>query len=112
MIRLEAFLETSSFCNLALRPSIALVLKFCFGQGDEFLHLDFLKDLSSRSLKLLVVGTFSLLLGTTVVMARLDLHHHGAFFFENFCKDFCGTNFVAKHLLLGSMDPASSKSKS
>ena len=72
MIRLEAFFETS-FCNLALTPSIALILKFCFGQGDEFLHLDFLKDLSSSSLKLLIVGTFSLLLGTTVVMARLDL---------------------------------------
>ena len=27
-------------------------------------------------------------------------------------KDYCGNNFVGRHLLLGSMDPASKKSKS
>ena len=50
-----------------------LILKFCFGQGDEFLPLGFLRNLSSRSIKLVVVWTFSLLPGTTVVMARLEL---------------------------------------
>ena len=73
MIRLEASLETSSFSNLALRPSMPLILKFYFGKGDEFLPVGFLRDLSSRSVKLVVVWTFSLLLGTAVVMARLEL---------------------------------------
>ena len=73
MIRLEASLKTPCFCNLALRLSMPLILKFCFGQGDEFLPLGFLRHLSSRSIKLVVVWTFSLLPGTTVVMARLEL---------------------------------------
>ena len=50
-----------------------LIAKFCFGQEDEFIPLEFLRDLSSRSIKLVVVWTFSLLLGTKVVMASLDL---------------------------------------
>ena len=52
---------------------MSLIVKFCFGQGDEFFPLDFLRDLSSRSIKLVVVWTFSLLLGDTVMMARLEL---------------------------------------
>ena len=52
---------------------MSLIVKFCFGQGDKFFPLDFLRDLSARSIKLVVVWTFSLLLGTTVIMARLEV---------------------------------------
>ena len=52
---------------------MSLILKFCFGQGDEFLPLDFLRDLSSRSVKLVAVWNFSLLLGITAVIGRLEL---------------------------------------
>ena len=56
MVRSEDSLETPSFCNLALRPSIPLILKFCFRQEDEFLPLDFLRDPSSRLIKLVIVS--------------------------------------------------------
>ena len=88
MIRLETSLETPSFCKLALRPSMPLVLKFCLGQGDEFLPLDFFRYLSSRSIKLVVVWTFSLLLGTTVVVTRFEYNdHHRYFVFKDFAQN-------------------------
>ena len=43
MISLEASLETPLFCNPALRPLMLPTLKFYFGQGDEFLPLDYLR---------------------------------------------------------------------
>ena len=75
MTRLGTFLEASSFCNLALRPSMALILKFCFGQEDGFLYLDFLRDLLSRSHKLEIGCCVNILiaLDITVVMSRLEL---------------------------------------
>ena len=65
-----------------------LILKFCFGQEDGLLPLDFLRDLSSRLIKLVFVWTFSLLLGTTVLMARLELKDHPRnFVFEDFAQN-------------------------
>ena len=118
MIRLEASLKTPCFCNLALRLSMPLILKFCFGQGDEFLPLGFLRNLSSWSIKLVVVWTFSLLPVTTVVMARLELQGSSQVLYPTVLysnllgsskigekhKDSCGANFVGSHLLLGSLD--------
>ena len=102
-----------------------LFSKFCLGQGDEFLPSDFLRDLSSRLMKLVVVWRFSLLLGTTAMMARLELQRKSYVLgLSGFCskplgsckmgemyKDSCGTNFVERHLLPGSTGPASTKSK-
>ena len=54
---------------------MALILKFCFGQEDAFLYLDFLRDLLSRSHKLEIgccVNIF-IALDITVVMSRLEL---------------------------------------
>ena len=41
MIKLEASLETRPFCNLTLRTSMPLMLKFCYGQRDKCLPLAF-----------------------------------------------------------------------
>ena len=125
MIMLEASLEIPSFCKLSLRQPMALILKFCFGQGDKFFPLDFLRDLSLQVIKVgccmgiliaseyhicdgqtgvtrIIIGTssFRILLKTIGIMQNWGkMHKH------------CGTNFMGRHLLLGSMDPASTKSK-
>ena len=72
-IRLEASFVTPSFCDVGLRSSMPLIVKFYFGQRVKNLPLDFLRDLSSRSIKLVVAWTFLFLLGTTVVIARMEL---------------------------------------
>ena len=67
-----------------------------------------------------------LLLGTTVVVVRLELHGSSSkLFVWDFSsrplesskigekhKDFCRTSIVARHMLLGSIDPISTKIKS